>query len=75
MLQEFNIALRFMLELCVLGIVGYWGFRIGETLLHFRLLLLSYERYLECHKQNGTYMVVTFFMIQRANYLYKSDME
>ncbi len=30
MLQEFNIALRFMLELCVLGIVGYWGFRIGE---------------------------------------------
>ncbi|MGE7881282.1 YrdB family protein [Bacillus sp. NPDC094077] len=29
MLQEFNIALRFMLELCVLGIVGYWGFRVG----------------------------------------------
>lgn len=29
MLQEFNIALRFMLELCVLGVVGYWGFRIG----------------------------------------------
>ncbi len=29
MLQAFNIALRFMLELCVLGIVGYWGFRIG----------------------------------------------
>ena len=26
MLQEFNIALRFMLELCILGIVGYWGF-------------------------------------------------
>lgn len=29
MLQEFNIALRFMLELCILGIVGYWGFRVG----------------------------------------------
>ncbi|PES62042.1 hypothetical protein CN507_26690 [Bacillus cereus] len=29
MLQAFNIALRFMLELCVLGIVGYWGFRVG----------------------------------------------
>ncbi|WP_144503999.1 YrdB family protein [Bacillus mycoides] len=30
MLQEFNIALRFMLELCILGSVGYWGFRVGE---------------------------------------------
>ncbi|EJQ14804.1 DUF2568 domain-containing protein [Bacillus cereus] len=30
MLQAFNIALRFMLELCVLGIVGYWGFRVGK---------------------------------------------
>jgi hypothetical protein len=30
MLQEFNIALRFMLELCILGIVGYWGFRVGK---------------------------------------------
>ncbi|HDX9611332.1 TPA: YrdB family protein [Bacillus toyonensis] len=29
MLQEFNITLRFMLELCVLGIVGYWGFRVA----------------------------------------------
>ncbi|WP_329765533.1 YrdB family protein [Bacillus nitratireducens] len=29
MLQALNIALRFMLELCVLGIVGYWGFRVG----------------------------------------------
>ncbi|EEL59272.2 Adenine phosphoribosyltransferase [Bacillus cereus Rock4-18] len=29
MLQEFNITLRFMIELCVLGIVGYWGFRVG----------------------------------------------
>ncbi|MED0962802.1 YrdB family protein [Bacillus paramycoides] len=30
MIQEFNIALRFMLELCILGIIGYWGFRKGE---------------------------------------------
>ncbi|EJR84686.1 YrdB family protein [Bacillus cereus] len=32
MLQEFNIALRFMLELCILGIVGYWGVRVGTTM-------------------------------------------
>lgn len=30
MLQEFNIALRFVLELCILGIVGYWGLRVGK---------------------------------------------
>ncbi|WHY28274.1 DUF2568 domain-containing protein [Bacillus wiedmannii] len=38
MLQEFNIALRFMLELCVLGIVGYWGFRVG-TIMAIKITL------------------------------------
>lgn len=30
MFQELNIALRFVLELCILGIIGYWGFRVGK---------------------------------------------
>jgi len=27
-----NLLLRFLLELCALGAVGYWGFRIGGGL-------------------------------------------
>lgn len=30
MLQEMNIALRFLLELCILGVIGYWGFQVGK---------------------------------------------
>ncbi|MBY0597124.1 YrdB family protein [Bacillus bingmayongensis] len=30
MLQEMNIALRFVLELCSFGTIGYWGFRMGK---------------------------------------------
>ncbi|WP_459499312.1 YrdB family protein [Bacillus sp. C1] len=30
MLQEMNIAVRFVLEVCVLGIIGYWGFHTGK---------------------------------------------
>ncbi len=26
-----NLALRFLLELCVLGALGYWGFRAGNA--------------------------------------------
>ena len=25
-----NLALRFLLELCALGALGYWGFRVGR---------------------------------------------
>ncbi|MCU5686520.1 MULTISPECIES: YrdB family protein [Bacillus cereus group] len=38
MLQEFNIALRFMLVLYVLGIVGYWEFRVG-TIMAIKITL------------------------------------
>ncbi|MBE0681619.1 MAG: YrdB family protein [Anaerolineales bacterium] len=27
----FNIGLRFLLELCILGIFGYWGFKTGSN--------------------------------------------
>ncbi|WP_396124321.1 DUF2568 domain-containing protein [Bacillus pseudomycoides] len=30
MLQEMNVALRFVLELCILGIIGYWGFQVEK---------------------------------------------
>ena len=26
-----NLALRFLLELCALGALGYWGFMVGEN--------------------------------------------
>jgi len=26
-----NLALRFLLELCALGALGYWGFKTGHT--------------------------------------------
>ena len=26
-----NLALRFLLELCALGALGYWGFKTGNT--------------------------------------------
>jgi hypothetical protein len=26
-----NLALRFLLELCALGALGYWGFKAGNT--------------------------------------------
>lgn len=29
-LQNFNLALRFFLELCALGALGYWGFHTGK---------------------------------------------
>jgi len=28
-----NLALRFLLELCALAALGYWGFQAGDTLL------------------------------------------
>ena len=28
-----NLALRFLLELCALAALGYWGFQTGDTLL------------------------------------------
>ncbi|MBO1579268.1 YrdB family protein [Bacillus sp. XF8] len=30
MFQELNLALRCVLELCILGIIGYWGFQMGK---------------------------------------------
>ena len=29
-LKSINVAVRFLLELCVLASVGYWGFRTGS---------------------------------------------
>ena len=31
MIKGANLALRFLLELCVLGALGYWGFTTGNT--------------------------------------------
>ena len=33
MTQFANLALRFLLELCALGALGYWGFKIGRGLI------------------------------------------
>jgi len=33
LVQETNLALRFLLELCVLAALGYWGFQTAEGLL------------------------------------------
>ena len=30
MLAALNLLLRFLLELCMLGVVGYWGFKTGD---------------------------------------------
>ena len=30
MLAAFNLLLRFLLELCMLGVVAYWGFETGD---------------------------------------------
>jgi hypothetical protein len=32
MLQNINLAVHFLLELCMLGAVGYWGFKTGNSL-------------------------------------------
>lgn len=32
-LKSINLAVRFLLELCVLASVGYWGFRTGSATL------------------------------------------
>jgi hypothetical protein len=32
-LMSANLALRFLLELCVLGALGYWGFKTGRSRL------------------------------------------
>lgn len=32
-IKSFNLAVRFLLELCALAAIGYWGFKIGETIL------------------------------------------
>jgi hypothetical protein len=28
--QSLNLLVRFLLELCMLGVVGYWGFETGD---------------------------------------------
>ena len=30
-LKALNLLVRFLLELCMLGAVGYWGFRTGSS--------------------------------------------
>jgi hypothetical protein len=30
LIQDVNLALRFLLELCVLAALGYWGFQTGK---------------------------------------------
>lgn len=32
MIKTLNIGLRFLLELCLLVIFGYWGFKVGNNL-------------------------------------------
>jgi len=32
-IKSANLALRFLLELCALGALGYWGYQIGSGLL------------------------------------------
>ena len=36
-----NLGVRFVLELCALGALGYWGVRVGETTLQKILLGLG----------------------------------
>ena len=31
LIKPVNLALRFLLELCALGALGYWGFKTGST--------------------------------------------
>ena len=31
LIKSVNLALRFLLELCALGALGYWGFKTGST--------------------------------------------
>lgn len=31
LIQSVNLAIRFLLELCILVIFGYWGFKTGQT--------------------------------------------
>jgi len=31
LLKSLNLALRFLLELCALTAVGYWGFKVGSN--------------------------------------------
>ncbi|HLX39292.1 MAG TPA: YrdB family protein [Ktedonobacteraceae bacterium] len=32
-MKNANLALRFLLELCVLFALGYWGFQTGQTMI------------------------------------------
>jgi hypothetical protein len=36
--QSLNLLLRFLLELCMLGVVGYWGFSTGDSVAAQALL-------------------------------------
>lgn len=31
LIKLINIGLRFLLELCILAIIGYWGFKTGDS--------------------------------------------
>jgi len=33
LIKGVNLALRFLLELCALGALGYWGFKTGDGLI------------------------------------------
>ncbi len=33
LIKSVNLALRFLLELCALGALGYWGFKTGSGLV------------------------------------------
>jgi hypothetical protein len=33
LIKSANLALRFLLELCALGALGYWGFKTGSSTL------------------------------------------
>ncbi len=33
MVKSANLALRFLLELCALGALGYWGFKTGNAMI------------------------------------------
>ncbi|MDR3574160.1 MAG: YrdB family protein [Anaerolineaceae bacterium] len=38
-LKEVNLALSFLLELCLLAAYGFWGFKLGGGLLPVQILL------------------------------------
>jgi Zn-dependent protease len=41
LIKGINLAVRFLLELCALGALGYWGFKTGSTTIAKIALLVG----------------------------------